>query len=215
MIFIGDDPLWHLLKIYSNYGLRDFIICCGYKGEVIKRYFYEQYTSSRDYTIDYKTGNITYHSAIEEDWRITFVDTGLETMTGGRLAKIRKYVGDDAFCMTYGDGLANIDITKLVKFHSQQGRQVTVTAVKPPNRFGVLTLGENNSCTSFAEKPLDAADWINGGFFVINPKALDLIEDYNISWEHEPLSILASQSQLSAYTTDFGSQWIHSETKFI
>ena len=172
MVEIGGKPiLWHILKIYSHYGINEFIICCGYKGYVIKEYFANYFLHNSDVTFSLKNNTMEIHQAKVEPWKITLIDTGLETMTGGRLLRVSKYL-DTTFCFTYGDGLSDIDIGELLKFHKSHGKLVTMTSVKPPGRYGALEI-KNNIVTSFHEKPDGDGAWMNGGFFVVNPKALD------------------------------------------
>ena len=202
MIEIGDNPiLWHILKIYSFYDINEFIICCGYKGKLIKDYFLNYNSNSSDFTLDLKTNTINTHNSTKEDWKITLVDTGSNTMTGGRLAKVKDFIGKDTFCFTYGDGLADINIKKLIEFHKKQGRKATLTAVQPPGRFGSLSF-ERGRVLEFNEKPKGDKSWINGGFFVLEPETIDLINDDLCIWEHEPLENLAKENQLSAYHHD-------------
>lgn len=200
MIEIGSMPLlWHIMKIYSNYGINDFIICCGYKGYLIKEYFANYTLHMSDITIGVDTGSVSVHKQCKDPWNITLVDTGDLTMTGGRLKRIQKYVKDDAaFCLTYGDGLANIDIDRLIKFHFSHGKMATVTAVQPPGRYGALLL-DNDRVEKFNEKPKGDGNYINGGFFVVSPKCLDLIEGDSTSWENMPLESLANTGELMAF----------------
>lgn len=202
MVEIGGKPiLWHIMKIYSHYGFNDFIICLGYKGYIIKEYFKNYFIHNSDITVSLKNNNLEVHNNPGEDWKVTLVDTGLETATGGRIKRVRKFIGDDNFMLTYGDGVANIDINKLVSFHNQHKRLATVTAVKPEKRFGVLKI-RDNLVEYFGEK-MDAKDsWINGGFFVLSPKVIDYIEGDDTCWEKEPLETLAKEKQLMAYYHD-------------
>jgi glucose-1-phosphate cytidylyltransferase len=199
MIEIGGRPiLWHIMKIYAQYGIEDFIICLGYKGARIKEYFYNYNLHSSDITVDLRSG-VTIHQSEAEDWRVTLVETGLETQTGGRLARIRKYLGDDAmFCMTYGDAVSDIDISAALAFHQAHGKLATVTAVRPLARFGALHLADN-LVDRFEEKPVEESGLISGGFFILSPKALDLVESDAMLWEREPMEKLAASSQLMAY----------------
>jgi len=202
MVEIGNRPiLWHILKIYSHYGINDFVICCGYKAYVIKEYFSNYFLHSADVTFDMKYNNMEVHNASSEPWRVTLVDTGEDTMTGGRLKRVKQYIGNDTFCLTYGDGVSDVDISKLVAFHKQQGTKATLTAVQQPGRFGAFTLGaEDVKISKFQEKPLNGdSPWINGGFFVCEPSVLDLIENDSTTWEREPLEVLASSGNLSAF----------------
>jgi len=200
MIEIGGRPiLWHILKIYSTYGVNDFIICCGYKGYIIKEYFANYFLHMSDVTIDMRVNGMEVHQRQAEPWRITLVDTGDQSMTGGRLKRVASYLkDDDMFCFTYGDGLADIDIGAQVAFHKKHGRLATVTAVQPPGRYGVL-LREGNKVVGFQEKPPGDGAWINGGFFVLNPAVIDYIEDDDSSWEGGALETLAGKGQLEAF----------------
>lgn len=200
MIEIGGKPiLWHIMRTYSHYGIREFVICCGYKAEWIKRYFSEYYTINSDITVNLGTGAIGYINPIKEDWRVTLVDTGLETMTGGRLKRIRPYVAGETFCMTYGDGLADIDIARTVAFHKAHGRLATLTAVPSPGRFGIIDIAGDDKVDRFHEKPNNEMGWINGGFFVLEPGALDVVADDATIWERQPLERLAEAGELRAY----------------
>jgi glucose-1-phosphate cytidylyltransferase len=199
MIEIGGKPiLWHILNIYSHYGISDFIICCGYKGYVIKEYFANYFLHSSDVTLDMSDNSMEVHTRSAEPWRITLVDTGESTLTGGRLKRVRDHIGADTFCFTYGDGIANVDIQALIAFHHSEGRQATLTAVQPPGRFGSLAF-ERGRVLSFQEKPQGDGSWINGGFFVLNPSVIDLVDGDQCVWEQEPLQTLASTGQLSAF----------------
>jgi len=201
MIEIGDRPiLWHIMKIFLGHGIRDVIICLGYKGYMIKEFFHNYAMHMSDVTIDMENRNIQYHGNNAEPWKITLVDTGAETMTGGRLKRIAAHLDDEDFFMTYGDGVGDINITELIKFHQQEGRLATVTATRPPGRFGMLTL-QNNQVKSFQEKP-EGDGWINGGFFVLSPKVLETITDDRTMWESEPLKTLTAKNQLSVYRHD-------------
>ncbi len=198
MIEIGGRPLlWHIMKIYLAHGLRDFVICCGYKGYVIKEYFANYSLHMSDVTIDMESNSIEVHQKKAEPWRVTLVDTGEATQTGGRLKRISDYIDGD-FCMTYGDGVGSINISELVAFHRQHGKLATMTATQPPGRFGALQL-DDHAVTSFLEKPTGDGGWINGGFFVLSPKTLDLIEGDETIWERNPLETLARTRQLLAY----------------
>jgi glucose-1-phosphate cytidylyltransferase len=202
MVEIGGKPiLWHILKIYSHFGINDFVICCGYKSYVIKEYFSNYFLHSADVTFDMKHNKMDVHNAFSEPWKVTLVDTGEDTMTGGRLKRVKKYVGDGAFCLTYGDGVSDVDISKLIDFHKKQGAKATLTAVQQPGRFGAFTLGnEDVKVNSFQEKPLTGdSPWINGGFFVCEPTVFDLIKDDSTTWEREPLEVLASSGELAAF----------------
>lgn len=200
MIEIGGKPiLWHIMRLYSHYGVRDFVICCGYKAEWIKRYFSEYYTINSDITVNLANGSIDYINPIKEDWRVTLVDTGLETMTGGRLKRVRHHVAGETFCMTYGDGLADIDISQTIAFHKRHGRLATLTAVPSPGRFGIIDIQGEEKVTRFHEKPDNEMGWINGGFFVLEPAALDVVEGDTTIWERQPLEQLAQAGELRAY----------------
>lgn len=202
MIEIGGKPiLWHIMKIYSSYGFNDFVICCGYKGYVIKEYFSNYLLHMSDVTFDIKNNKMEIHHNASEPWSVTLVETGENTMTGGRVKKIQKYIGDEEFCLTYGDGVCNVDITKLVDFHKSHGRMATVTATLPPGRFGALNM-KGDKVFSFQEKPVDGGGWVNGGFFVLSSKIFDLIDNDSTIWEREPLSRLAGDDQLRAYFHD-------------
>lgn len=201
MIEIGGMPiLWHILKIYSSYNINEFIICCGYKGYMIKEYFSNYALHASDVTIDLENRDIQVHEDRSELWKITLVDTGIESMTGGRIKRIKKYIKDDeSFCLTYGDGLSDINIDELIKFHQDHGKLATLSAVIPPGRFGALEISEKNEVTKFMEKPEGDSSKINGGFFVLSPKVIDYIEDDMTIWEQEPLNSLSKNNQLMAY----------------
>ena len=199
MIEIGNKPiLWHILKIYSNYGINDFIICCGYKGYVIKEYFANYFLHNSDVTFDMSDNTMQIHTKKSEPWKITLVDTGENTMTGGRLKRVQEYIQNETFCFTYGDGVADINIQELIDFHAKNKRLATLTAVKPPGRFGSIQF-ERGKVLSFQEKPKGDGNMINGGFFVLEPSVLDLIDGDNCTWEDKPLKFLAENNQLSAY----------------
>jgi glucose-1-phosphate cytidylyltransferase len=200
MIEIGEHPiLWHIMKIYAHHGINDFIICLGYRSYVIKEYFANYVLHRSDVTIDMQSNEITYHHAKAEPWRVTLVETGEETMTGGRLKRVASYLApEETFCMTYGDGVADVDISELVKFHKSEGREATLTAVAPPGRFGATVI-ENGAVTKFVEKPAGDNGLINGGFFVLEPSVLKRIAGDSTSWENEPLTGLAADNQLSAF----------------
>jgi glucose-1-phosphate cytidylyltransferase len=201
MIEIGGRPiLWHIMKIYACHGVADFVICLGYKGYMIKEYFANYVLHASDVTIDAGSGEITYHQNLAEPWRITLVDTGDVTLTGGRLKRARRYLEPEGpFCMTYGDGVADIDVTALVRFHRSRGRLATVTAVVPPGRYGALAFDGDDRVTRFTEKPPGDNAFVNGGFFVLEPEVIELIEGDATAWEEEPLERLAASGQLSAY----------------
>ena len=200
MIEIGGKPiLWHIMKIYSFHGINDFIICCGYKGYVIKEYFANYFLHQSDITFDMSKNTMKIHQERVEPWKVTLIDTGEQTMTGGRIKRIKEYLDDgEDFCLTYGDGLANIDITKLIAFHKNHGRAATLSAIYPPGRFGALDIIESQ-VTSFCEKPRGDGALINGGFFVLNSKALDYIQGDNTIWEQEPLKKLATEGELMSF----------------
>lgn len=201
MVEIGERPmLWHIMKIYSAYGLNDFIICCGYKGHVIKEYFARYELSRSDVTFDFRTGQVAYHKNGVEPWCVTLVDTGEATMTGGRIKRIAKYVGNETFCCTYGDGVGDINLQALIDFHRAQGVTATLTAVQPPGRFGAFNLAHNQTkVPSFVEKPQGDGAWVNGGFFVMEPSVFDYLEGDGTVWEREPMERLAQADQLAAY----------------
>jgi glucose-1-phosphate cytidylyltransferase len=200
MVEVGGRPLlWHICKIYAAHGVTDFIICCGYKGYVIKEYFANYFLHTSDITFDLRQNSMEVHQTAAEPWRITLVDTGLDTQTGGRLKRISTYVEDDeAFCCTYGDGVADVDVSELISFHFKSERLATVTAVQPPGRFGALDI-DGDRAIAFLEKPHGDGGWINGGFFVLSPKILDRIEGDNTLFEQGPLGNLAAAGELSAY----------------
>jgi glucose-1-phosphate cytidylyltransferase len=204
MVEIGDRPIiWHIMKIYSSFGINDFIICCGYKGYMIKEYFSNYFLHLSDVTFDIGNNTMAVHRNNSESWKVTLVDTGEKTMTGGRIKKIAPYLDDGTFCLTYGDGVSDINVAESIRFHKDQQALVTLTAVQQPGRFGAFTLGRGeNKITRFREKPTgDGNDnaWINGGFFVAEPQALDYIADENTIWEREPLEIMAGKGQLAAF----------------
>jgi glucose-1-phosphate cytidylyltransferase len=201
MIEIGEKPIiWHIMKQYSYFGFNDFIICLGYKGEKIKEYFSHYYQNHSDMTIDLRNnGEIIVHKKVFEPWRVTLVDTGMSTMTGGRVKRIKDYIGNNTFMLTYGDGVSDINITKLLEFHRKHGKLATVTAVQPYGRFGSLDLAENSQVKGFQEKIQGDGRWINGGFFVMEPKVFDYIEGDQTVLEKEPLEKLANDGQLMAY----------------
>ncbi len=200
MIEVGGKPiLWHIMKIYSAHGIHDFVICCGYKGYVIKEYFANYFLHMSDVTFDMANNRMDVHQRNAEPWRVTLVDTGDETLTGGRLKRVADYVKEEeAFCFTYGDGIANVDITALVAFHRQHGKQATVTAVQPPGRYGALNM-DGEAVRGFIEKPRGDGGWINGGFFVLSPKCLDYIAGDTTSWEADPLVRLAADGEMMAF----------------
>lgn len=200
MIEIGGRPiLWHIMKIYSAHGIHDFVVCCGYKGYVIKEYFANYFLHMSDVTFDMRNNEMEVHQRNAEPWRVTLIDTGDDTMTGGRLKRVAGYVeGEEAFCFTYGDGVANVDITAQMAYHRQHGKLATVTAVQPPGRYGALDM-DGNSVRGFIEKPQGDGGWINGGFFVLSPGCLNIVAGDTTSWEGEPLRQLAGRGELMAY----------------
>ena len=198
MIEIGGKPvLWHIMKIYSHHGINDFIVCCGFKGYVIKEYFSNYFLHMSDVTFDMRSNQMEVHHKSAEPWRVTLVDTGESTMTGGRIKRIAPFIDED-FCLTYGDGVADVDIRALVAFHQQEDTLCTLTAVQPPGRFGALNIS-GAKILNFQEKPQGDSSWINGGFFVCSPKVMDLIEGDSTVWERHPMEALARQNQLSAF----------------
>lgn len=201
MIEIGGAPiLWHIMKYYYSYGFSEFVICCGYKGYVIKEYFADYYLHRSDITFDFSNENeCIVHNNDAEPWKVTVVDTGLNTMTGGRLKRIAKYLDDEAFMMTYGDGVSTVDLRKLLEFHNRQGKLATLTAVQPGGRFGVLDMNHDGSVNRFAEKTKEDGGWINAGFMVLEPGVLNYIEGDSTYFEREPLERLAEDNQLAAY----------------
>jgi glucose-1-phosphate cytidylyltransferase len=200
MVEIGGRPiLWHIMKTYARYGVADFVICLGYKGHVIKEYFANYLTQNADVTVDLSSGQMHVHEMRAEPWKVTLVDTGLHTLTGGRIKRTLPYLsGDESFCLTYGDGVGNIAIDKLIEFHRSHGGLATVTAVHTPPRFGALRL-DRDRVVAFEEKPNEESGWINGGFFVMSPKAISYIEGDETTWEREPLERLARDGQLAAF----------------
>jgi glucose-1-phosphate cytidylyltransferase len=200
MVEIGEKPiLWHIMKIYSTYGFNDFIICLGYKGYLIKEYFINYFNHLSDFTVDLANGQIERHNNKAEPWKVTLVDTGINTMTGGRIKRIKDFVHNEAFMLTYGDGVGDIDLGKLCSFHKQNGKLATITAVQPPGRFGAIHLSKADAVSSFSEKPLGDGAWINGGFFVLEPSIFDYIQGDQTLWEKEPLEQLAQSNNLYAY----------------
>lgn len=202
MIEIGGKPiLWHIMKMYSYYGLNDFVICLGYRGYYIKEYFANYFLHMSDVTFDMSENSMQVHEKHAEPWRVTLVDTGADTLTGGRLKRVRNYLGADSFCFTYGDGVSNLDIGQLIAFHRQHGKLATVTSIQPPGRYGALQI-EGSAVLNFQEKPAGDGAWINGGFFVLEPSVIDLIDGDDTGWEHAPLQQLADMRQLMAYKHD-------------
>lgn len=201
MIEIGGQPiLWHILKIYASHGINDFIICCGYKGYVIKEYFANYFLHMSDVTFDMQKNKMEVHQRFAEPWRVTLIDTGEQTMTGGRLKRLAPYLpANEDFCFTYGDGVCDVNVSELIRFHAAHGRHATLTSVYPPGRFGALDIQADHRVSSFKEKPKGDGGMINGGFFVLSPKVLDLIADDQTIWEREPLEALAESDQLRAF----------------
>ena len=198
MVEIGGKPiLWHILKIYSFYGINDFIICCGYKGYLIKEYFANYFLHNCDVTLDLSSNSIEVHSKKSESWKVTLIDTGENTLTGGRLARVKNFI-KDTFCFTYGDGLADINLKELINYHKKSKKKATITAVKPPGRFGALEL-KMDKVINFHEKPKGDGFWINGGFFVLEPSVIDFISGDLCTWEHEPLKKLSKDGELNAF----------------
>ena len=199
LIEIGNKPiLWHIMKIYSFYGINEFIICCGYKGYMIKEYFANYFLHMSDVTFDMKKNTMDVHLKHAEPWSVTLVDTGIDTMTGGRLKRIKNYLENETFYFTYGDGIADVNIENLLKTHTSKKTIATITSVQPPGRFGALNI-ENNKVLNFQEKPSGDGNWINGGFFVLEPQVFDYLENDNTIWEREPLEKLAKEGNLAAY----------------
>jgi glucose-1-phosphate cytidylyltransferase len=201
MVEIGSQPiLWHIMKIYSAHDVNEFVICCGYKGYVIKEYFANYFLHMSDVTFDMENNEMEVHQNSAEPWKVTLVDTGDGTMTGGRLKRVKDYIGYETFCMTYGDGVANVDVKRLIHFHREQKTLATLTAVQPPGRFGTFSIAqEQTRISSFREKPQGGGAWINGGFFVLEPGVMDYIAGDSTVWEREPLQKLAQDGMLSAY----------------
>ncbi len=200
MIEIGGKPiLWHIMKLYSAHGVNDFIICCGYKGYLIKEYFANYFLHMSDVTFDMSTNQMKVHHGKAENWRVTLIDTGENTLTGGRLLRVKKYLETEtAFCFTYGDGVSDIDISALIRFHKEHGKKATITAVRPPGRYGALEI-QTTKVTGFTEKPRGDGGFINGGFFVLSPSVINLIGGDNVSWEDQPLERLVAQDELRAF----------------
>ena len=201
MIEIGEKPiLWHIMKIYSHYGFNEFVICLGYKSHMIKEYFADYYLHASDVTFDLENNEMEVHNNYSEPWKVTLVDTGLNTLTGGRIKRIRDYLPkDEPFMLTYGDGVADVDLNELLEFHKAHGKLATVTAVNLAGRFGVLDIGDDNTISRFAEKTKEDAGWINGGFMVMQPEVIDYIDGDQTAFEQEPLSNLAKDGELKAY----------------
>lgn len=200
MVEIGGKPvLWHILKLYSAHGINEFVICCGYKGYVIKEYFANYFLHMSDVTFHMKPNSMEVHRKQAEPWQVTLVDTGEATMTGGRIKRVREYLGEGSFCLTYGDGVADVDVSAVIDHHRSHSRLATITAVQPPGRFGSLEIGSADAVLGFQEKPKGDGTWINGGFFVLEPAVIDRIEGDATLWEQEPLMGLAADGQLTAY----------------
>ncbi|MFM7471811.1 MAG: glucose-1-phosphate cytidylyltransferase [Nodosilinea sp. LVE1205-7] len=201
MVEVGGRPiLWHIMKIYSAHGINDFIICCGYKGYVIKEYFANYFLHMSDVTFDLRYNQMNVHNGNAEPWKVTLLDTGDNSMTGGRLKRVKEHLGSETFCLTYGDGVSDVNVSDLVRFHQQQGLLATLTAVQPPGRFGAIALADKQTTiTSFQEKPEGDGAWINGGYFVLEPQVIDFIEGDSTVWEQEPMRKLATLGELSAY----------------
>ncbi|MEA1984389.1 MAG: glucose-1-phosphate cytidylyltransferase [Euryarchaeota archaeon] len=203
MVEIGGQPmLWHIMNTYSHYGHNDFIVALGYKGEVIKEYFLNYYSLRSDFTVNLGDGNVEYLEKKAVDWNVTLIDTGLQSMTGGRVKRLKEYIGDETFMLTYGDGISDININELLDFHRDHGKMATITAVHPAARFGELVLSDEQKVLSFKEKPQTAQGWINGGFFVLEPEFLDLIDSDTTVLEEDPLERAASDGELMAYLHD-------------
>ena len=199
MVEIGGKPiLWHILKIYSSFGINEFIICLGYKGYLVKEYFSNYFLHTNDVTFDMNDEKVLFHSRKSEDWKVTLVDTGELTQTGGRIARVKEFLKNETFCLTYGDGVGNVNIGELIENHNKSGKLATLTAVQPPGRFGVLDL-EGNKVKSFQEKPIGDNSWISGGFFVLEPSAIDFVDGDDCIWEDKPLKILSQKNELNAY----------------
>lgn len=200
LVEIGDRPIiWHIMKLYAAAGFVEFVICCGYKAHMIKSYFANYFAENYDMTVHLGENRIDFHGDASERWTVTLVNTGVNTMTGGRIKRIADWVNNEPFCLTYGDGVSDVDLNGVVDFHQKSGKLATVTAVPSPGRFGILDINSNNLVDRFHEKPNNEAGWINGGFFVLDPKVFDYIDDDQTSWEAEPLERLASDGQLAAY----------------
>ena len=200
MVEIGGKPiLWHIMKIYSHYGINEFILCLGYKGYMVKEYFQNYFLHMSDATINLQNNTKIVHNQAVEPWTVTVVDTGEDTMTGGRVRRIRNYLNGEPFCLTYGDGVGNVNIGATIEQHKKSGKLCTVTAVQPPGRFGAMVIDENQNVNRFEEKPRGDGTWINGGFFVVDPKVIDLVDDDSTIWEQKPLKTLAAEGQMTAY----------------
>lgn len=200
MVEIGGMPIiWHIMKIYSAHGFNEFVVCLGYRGYLIKEYFVNYFLHKSDVTIDLSDNSLNVHDSQAEPWKITLVDTGVNSMTGGRIKRIQKHIGNEQFLLTYGDGVSDVNITELVKFHNENGRYCTVTSVQPSGRFGALNMGDNNEVLSFMEKPKGDGSWINGGFFVCEPAVFDYIKGDDTTWEREPMENIAAEGQMDTY----------------
>ena len=201
LVEVGGLPiLWHILKIYEHHGINEFIVCAGYKGHMITEWFANYRLRSSDVMFDFTDHSVEYLNGASEDWKVSVIDTGFDTMTGGRLKRVKDLIGDEAFCFTYGDGVSDVDVSHLIEFHREQGREATMTVVQPPGRFGAVTLQEGQTGVGqFMEKPSGDGAWINGGFFVLEPSAIDRIEGDATVWEQEPLRGLARDGELSAF----------------
>lgn len=201
MIEIGEKPiLWHIMKYYASFGYNEFIICCGYKQYVIKEFFADYYLHMSDVTFDFKAENkMIVHINNTEPWKVTLIDTGLNTMTGGRIKRVKDYIGNESFMLTYGDGVADVNIKELIDFHKSHGKIVTITAIQPGGRFGMLNIDDNEGINSFKEKPKEDGGWINGGFMVLNPEIIDYIDGDSTPFEKKPLETVASEGQLKAF----------------
>ncbi len=204
MVEVGGMPiLWHIMKTYAAHGINDFIICCGYKGNVIKEYFANYFLYNADMTFNLKENTMSVHRSNAEPWQVSCVDTGEGSLTGGRLRRVRDYIGDEPFCFTYGDGVGDIDITALLAFHREHGAKATMTAVQPPGRFGAFSLADGEArVASFREKPTGGSAYINGGYFVLEPSVIDYIEGDHTTWEREPMERLAQEGELTAFRHD-------------
>ncbi len=200
MVEIGGKPIiWHIMKLYSFYGISEFIICCGYKDYIIKEYFANYFLHNSDVTFNFKKNNMEVHNQYAEPWNVSLINTGIKTMTGGRLKRVKEYIGNETFCFTYGDGLSNINIKELIEFHKNHTKKATLTAVIPPFRFGALDIKEDTNVIKFKEKSSGNSSWVNGGFFVLEPSVIEYIENDSISWENEPLQKLAEEGELKAF----------------
>lgn len=201
MVEIGERPiLWHIMRIYAAHGITEFVVCCGYKAHYIKDYFANYFLRNADITVDLRENRLEFHQSTAEPWKVTLADTGPNTMTGGRLRRVRDFVGDETFCFTYGDGVGDIDITKSIEFHRAEGVAATMTAVQPPGRFGAFSMKKDqHKVTSFKEKPDGDGAWINGGFFVLEPTVFEYLGGDDCVWEREPLESLAQDDRLAAY----------------